>query len=450
MSFIIAKLKSRIAQELPSNCRSITHRRFFCTDFAKNCLSTREKNLQWNLDGIFATANNHFSSAVMLAFDDMKQETMTNEDLSKLRRSAQSILLNSLNQGSNNHRIEQTRRAVGEAVEKILPTIRTDSELIVFASCMAIIMPRSERSWLSCDKEICMNSSIFSLNSLSLFTAVLLSASKKLRISVDRLITPETIAKLILNSTTTISIIGTNEDFITQQQSSLLNDRIETCLDNTPAKISTPSLFPENEEEKLDLKNLGSGTHINIRIIIQVGLYLQLLSKCNERNNLISIVYTENLKILSDLSQSLLTSKLILYPIKVLEPLWREIPTVKLADSSTIYRDLYKQISYSLSVNPMQIKNQETLVKSLLESMIISKVLDRKLINEIFDIIDHHGYDKRKYGMSFFYFFCINFSHFFHISFSLLFISALFIIIISLLGEIFYFRIKLFLLNKIY
>ena len=385
MFFSIFKLKTGIRHTSCITARS----RLFSTDLAE-----KQSHRIFN-DRTFLAASNYFSSAVILAFDDMKQERMTNGDISKVQKSAQSTLdlLKRGSYGSKGVDIERTRRAVGDAVVKIIPNIRTDNELILLASCMAIIMPRSDKVWLNIDKDISTKSDIFSVDSLSLFTTVLLSASDKFRISFDRLITPKIIAMRILDSTDEILSIDEGPHFTSQEKFGLSTTRIESLPGNTTGKIIP---FAENEDKISELPTRG--IHMNLRSIIHLGLYLQVLSKFQNDVNFIPTTNKRNLQMISDRCKSLLTSKSTYYPIKALEPLWRVIPSFKLPDCSEILRYLYRQISHTLWVDPMQIQNQENLIKSLLRSMIVSNLPDRKLITEIFEIYDKCGYDQKKYG----------------------------------------------------
>ena len=344
-------------------------------------------------DNTFPAASNHFSFAVTLAFDDMKQERMTNGDISKIRKNAE-LILESMERGSysgNNDDIERTRRAVGDAVVKIIPTIRTDHELILLASCMAIIMPRSVEVWLSIDKEISSKHDFFTVDSLSFFTTVLLSASDKLRISFDRLIIPKITVMRILNNTAELPFIDEDAYFASEEKFGLSTTGIEATAKIIP--------FAKNEDKTSKLHTRG--IHMNVRSIIQLGLYLQILSKFQNRVNFISIKKNRNLQMISDRCKSLLSSRLAYYPVKALEPLWREIPNFNFPDCSSMHRDLYRQVSHSLSVDPIQIKSQESLIKSLLRSMTVSNITDRKLISELFDIYDKCGYNKKKYGRFF-------------------------------------------------
>ena len=82
MFFLIFKLKTGIRHTSCITARS----RLFSTDLAE-----KQSHRIFN-DKTFLAASNHFSSAVLLAFDDMKQERMTNGDISKVQKSAQSTL----------------------------------------------------------------------------------------------------------------------------------------------------------------------------------------------------------------------------------------------------------------------------------------------------------------------------------------------------------------------
>ena len=172
-------------------------------------------------------------------------------------------------------------------------------------------------------------------------------------------------------------------------------------MSTTAGIEATAKIIPFAKNEDKTSKLPTRSIHMNVRSIIQLGLYLQILSKFQNKVNFISITKNRNLQMISDRCKSLLSSKLAYYPVKALEPLWREIPNCNFPDCSSMYRDLCRHVSHSLSVDPIQIKNQESLIKSLLRSMTVSNITDRKLISELFDIYDKCGYNKKKYGRCF-------------------------------------------------
>ena len=101
MFFLIFKLRSGIRHKSWIAARS----RIFNTD-STNAEKQRHLLLY---DYTFPAASNHFSSAVTLAFDDMKQERVTNGDISKVRKNAE-LILESMERGSFGGNIDDIER----------------------------------------------------------------------------------------------------------------------------------------------------------------------------------------------------------------------------------------------------------------------------------------------------------------------------------------------------
>ena len=80
-------------------------------------------------------------------------------------------------------------------------------------------------------------------------------------------------------------------------------------------------------------------------------------------------------------------------PIKIhtLRFVWQNASKLDLPNSYMLYKTLYEHVLYSLSINSIQIVNQEITILSLLESMRMAKFKNIQLIQRVFKIIGERG-----------------------------------------------------------
>ena len=329
-------------------------------------------------------------TAIMAAFYGIRPKDLTDVQILTLRSNAVSILKqrNKSSPRESTQKVEELRRTAGELIAKILPNITTDRDLLAVTACMSITLPRSEKVWLLFDKEIGSKVGTFSPYCAALVASMLLSASRQSRVAFDRLITPHAVAMLMLNNPI-------------KELSLQKNDHIQGLIDTTPSTSIESTDFKE---------------------IHHLGLYLEVITHCKllkdqdllKRNIMLEAISTALKSVLSSTSTSTksvinttstksgletsLTSTSSNFRLKDLQPIWRAIPYLQLPDLLDIYKLLYCKITESLLLDQSQILNQETLIISLLESMKMSKIIDRNLIKKLLEVAIDRGFNIEKYG----------------------------------------------------
>ena len=91
----------------------------------------------------------------------------------------------------------------------------TDAELMKFAASMAVEMPPLEKVWLTFDEILSTKSALYSLDAMTSATAVLITASDRLKMRGGLLATPALVATRIVNECNPppATMRAVNEDF---------------------------------------------------------------------------------------------------------------------------------------------------------------------------------------------------------------------------------------------
>lgn len=334
-----------------------------------------------------------YNPAIVRAFEEFQIQDTSNGDLLEMFRCAQDFLI-SLDsdifwykeQMSKNDdraianrmfsdKVQNDRRTAGDTSSKVLANIKTDKELIALSSFMAILMPMSERVWSEFDRDLSSRLDKFSLDSSLIAVHAMIATKSNLRLD-SRFSSPHLVAEKIY-STIKLSLLH------------------ENGVENSPSvdmhPVSTDSL-----------------QCVRSRLFEQIALYLQILSVVKpEVPYKYGIVQNPNpdAKNLEKVSEWLINSlSTIKEPINFLSfrMIWESASLLNLPNSYQVYKVLYDQIHRSIMTEPMQIIDQEEAIYSLLESMKVAKFKNGKLVKEICNLLDTHGFNIVNYGMKLF------------------------------------------------
>ena len=91
-------------------------------------------------------------------------------------------------------------------------------------------------------------------------------------------------------------------------------------------------------------------------------------------------------------------------PIKLnaLQLIWQSAPGILLPNSSLFYKMFYEQVLYSLTLEPLQVSNEEMMMVTLLQSMHETKFKNSLLVSKLEEITLERGFDYQKAGISVF------------------------------------------------
>jgi hypothetical protein len=91
-------------------------------------------------------------------------------------------------------------------------------------------------------------------------------------------------------------------------------------------------------------------------------------------------------------------------PIKLnaLQLIWQSAPGISLPNSSLFYKMFYEQVLYSLTLEPLQVSNEEMMMVTLLQSMHETKFKNSLLVSKLEEITIERGFDYQKAGISVF------------------------------------------------
>lgn len=333
----------------------------------------------------FLSLNRYYNPAVLRAYREFNIRDTNNKKLIEIYRSAERMLmfLESDNRGkkraiANRYytpSIESARRTAGELSFTVFEDIKTDKELIALSSFMAILMPKSERVWFLFDENLSLRLEEYSLDSVVLSAHAIISTKFNLKLD-NKFKTPNLVATRIF-STTKLSLIH------------------ESVIEELPS-------------DNLSLKSEGSLKCVNSKLFEQLALYLQILSvikpedpyQYGSKKN--ANPDKKNLEKVAEEIISLLSRNTEPVKFQTLQGLWLNAPSLDLPNSYQLYKALYDQIYRSISTEPKQIIDEEDAIYSLFESMKLAKFKNGKLVKEISNILDIHGFNLEFYGMKLF------------------------------------------------
>ncbi len=91
-------------------------------------------------------------------------------------------------------------------------------------------------------------------------------------------------------------------------------------------------------------------------------------------------------------------------PVKLstLREIWENAPKIDLPNAYLIYKQLYQQVIYSITTEPLQIVHQDEGICTLFESMIAAKFKSSQCINKFFEVVSSRGMDYQKVGVRLF------------------------------------------------
>jgi hypothetical protein len=110
-------------------------------------------------------------------------------------------------------------------------------------------------------------------------------------------------------------------------------------------------------------------------------------------------------KILEDLSNhclKVLSSAHTPVKLPTLREIWENAPKIDLPNAYSIYKQLYQQVIYSITTEPLQIVHQDEGICTLFESMIASKFKSSQCINKLYEVVSSRGMDYQKIGVRLF------------------------------------------------
>jgi hypothetical protein len=377
-SYVINNTTARLER----NHESATIYRYLGTDI---CKPQKDINIKR-----FKGLTQFYNPAIVRAFEKFQIQDTSNTKLLEIHRCATNMLISldsdmlryreNMNKNDNraiagrkfSYKVETARRTAGELSSTVLGDIKSDKELIALSSFMAILMPKSEGVWFNFDKNLSFRLDEFSMESLVLSAHAIMATKTNLRLN-NIFCTPNLVADRIF-STTKLSLLHDN--------------MVENLPSNDIPPISTSSL-----------------QCVSSKSFEQIALYLQILSVKKPED---SYKYGSKLnpnpdrknleKVAEEFIDFLSTNK---EPIQflTLRGIWVSASLLDLPNSYQLYKALYDQIYRSITVEPMQIIDQEDAIYSLFESMKLAKFKNGKLVKEICHLLDIHGFDLENYGI---------------------------------------------------
>ena len=318
--------------------------------------------------------------------------------------------------------VESARVRAEQDFVRTFRTLRTDDELKAITSFMAILLPRSPHLWNEFDRFI---SQRFTSNPVVHLELALLAAYAFHR--------SKTSYGNFLKDKTMVAANHNNTNNNQQQQSNKKNNAIsrtsqavvqflvdvkkqqqQSSASSTTAANSIGASFASDQNvfEIFSDDNVFQNNTTEVfapvgvlqardnRAVEILGLQLNLMA--NHHHLLPEGVKRQILQDLTNHCLKVLSSTHTPVKLSTLREVWENAPKIALPNAYSMYKQLYQQVIYSISTEPLQIIHQEDGICTLFESMIASRFKSSQCISKLHELVSSRGMDYQRVGVRLF------------------------------------------------
>eukprot|EP01038_Epipyxis_sp_PR26KG_P007918 gene7918-10748_t len=300
-------------------------------------------------------------------------------------------LKHSVHFGHSSPRVEKYRQEFSINCIRLLKSINNEKDLLNFVAVMSIFVPQNKFIWSEYDTILCDKIQDFNAIQVGLLAVHSIAISQKI-------LTFENFNLPVL----VYDISSSNLfDFDTKAYFDALKNNINN--DNTSNNLQITS-FQQVEEsyllEQLSLKFQFIDYYVSKCLnknITNEDEKVFTLTKYNLKRAFASELFGHALELLSYYHQNKIPISII-----SLSYLWDYTSRFALATSYPLYQKLYDIIYYSIRADPNQLLNNETIVLSLLESLVHIDFKHFELIHEVMIIVYKYGIKYQNIGLRLF------------------------------------------------
>lgn len=319
-------------------------------------------------------------------YKEFKSNPVKNQPLRTAFSHTERILLELNKKGSltnlhMKHRFCDMSRKVGDICKKELTRNVSDREIQCLAAFMGLVLPKSHILWRQYDGLMkgLIAGERCSIDSGLLAVSALACARK------------EGIYTAPLESNVAVL------EMVSRRKASLHAEHYQGNVFETSDQVGNIIVNSTDVSKMSELfTQIGMNTVRDSQEVERLGALLNLLAvtelpRETHRAIILDVIaYGE--KVLSTLQN----------PVRLnsLKVVWENAPDAQLMNSYGFYKNLYQQVLYSVTCEPLQLVQQGASIAKLLRSMLKSNFRSTQLLNKLHDIIAQQGIDCREHGMA--------------------------------------------------